>query len=45
VLFRRHPAVAVPCGDTGAAADVDTPQDLAELESRAALLENFRMEK
>ncbi|HEV7525676.1 MAG TPA: nucleotidyltransferase family protein [Acidimicrobiia bacterium] len=34
VLFRRHPAVAVPCGDTGAAADVDTPQDLAELESR-----------
>ncbi len=34
VLFRRHPAVAVPCEDTGAAADVDTPQDLAELESR-----------
>ncbi|MDQ1457356.1 MAG: hypothetical protein QOH28_2976 [Actinomycetota bacterium] len=34
VLFRRHPAVAVPCGDTGAAADVDTPEDLAELESR-----------
>jgi len=34
VLFRRHPAVAVPCDDTGAAADVDTPQDLAELESR-----------
>ena len=34
VLFRRHPAVAVPCGDTGAAADVDTPADLAELESR-----------
>jgi len=34
VLFHRHPAVAVPCGDTGAAADVDTPEDLAELESR-----------
>jgi CTP:molybdopterin cytidylyltransferase MocA len=34
VLFRRHSAVAVPCDDTGAAADVDTPQDLAELESR-----------
>ena len=34
VLFRRHPAVAVPCDDTGAAADVDTPEDLAELESR-----------
>ncbi|MDP9334685.1 MAG: nucleotidyltransferase family protein [Actinomycetota bacterium] len=34
VLFRRHPAIAVPCGDTGAAADVDTPEDLAELESR-----------
>jgi molybdenum cofactor cytidylyltransferase len=34
VLFRRHHAVAVPCGDTGAAADVDTPEDLAELESR-----------
>jgi CTP:molybdopterin cytidylyltransferase MocA len=34
VLFRRHDGVAVPCGDAGAAADVDTPQDLAELESR-----------
>jgi len=34
VLFRRHGGVAVPCGDAGAAADVDTPQDLAELESR-----------
>jgi molybdenum cofactor cytidylyltransferase len=34
VLFRRHPAVAVPCGDTGDAADIDTPEDLAELESR-----------
>jgi CTP:molybdopterin cytidylyltransferase MocA len=34
VLFRRHPALAVPCDDAGAATDVDTPQDLAELESR-----------
>jgi molybdenum cofactor cytidylyltransferase len=34
VLFRRHGGIAVPCGDAGAAADVDTPQDLAELESR-----------
>jgi nicotine blue oxidoreductase len=34
VLFRRHPAVAVPCDDAGAATDVDTPQDLADLESR-----------
>jgi CTP:molybdopterin cytidylyltransferase MocA len=34
VLFRRHAAVEVPCGDTGATADVDTPEDLAELESR-----------
>ncbi len=34
VLFRRHPAVAVPCDDTGAATDVDTPEDLAELESQ-----------
>jgi CTP:molybdopterin cytidylyltransferase MocA len=34
VLFRNHPAVAVPCDDTGAATDVDTRQDLADLESR-----------
>jgi nicotine blue oxidoreductase len=34
VLFRTHGGVAVPCGDAGAAADVDTPHDLAELESR-----------
>jgi CTP:molybdopterin cytidylyltransferase MocA len=34
VLFHRHTGVAVPCGDAGVAADVDTPQDLAELESR-----------
>jgi CTP:molybdopterin cytidylyltransferase MocA len=33
-LFRRHPAVAVPCDGTGAPSDVDTPEDLAELESR-----------
>ena len=34
VLFRRHPAVAVPCDGTGAPSDVDTPLDLAVLESR-----------
>lgn len=35
VLFRRHSeSRAVPCDDAGAAADVDTPQDLADLESR-----------
>ncbi len=34
VLFRRHPAVVVPCDDAGSAADVDTPGDLADLESR-----------
>ena len=34
VLLRRHGGIAVPCGDAGAAADVDTPQDLTELESR-----------
>jgi molybdenum cofactor cytidylyltransferase len=34
VLFRRHPAVAVPCDGTGAPSDVDTPADLALLESR-----------
>jgi molybdenum cofactor cytidylyltransferase len=39
VLFRRHPAVAVPCDDTGAAADVDTPGDLADLESRLTEME------
>lgn len=43
VLFRRHAAVAVPCDGTGAATDVDTPQDLAELESRATETD-FRME-
>jgi CTP:molybdopterin cytidylyltransferase MocA len=40
VLFRRHPAVAVPCDETGTAADVDTPEDLAELESRVTDMEN-----
>jgi CTP:molybdopterin cytidylyltransferase MocA len=39
VLFRRHPAVAVPCDDAGAADDVDTPRDLAELESRLTEME------
>ena len=39
VLFRRHPAVAVPCDDTGAATDVDTPHDLAELQSRLIEME------
>jgi CTP:molybdopterin cytidylyltransferase MocA len=39
VLFRRHPAVAVPCDDTGTAADVDTPGDLADLESRLTEME------
>jgi molybdenum cofactor cytidylyltransferase len=34
VLFRRHPGVAVPCDGTGAPSDVDTPEDLALLESR-----------
>jgi CTP:molybdopterin cytidylyltransferase MocA len=33
-LFRHHLALAVPCDDAGAAVDVDTPQDLADLESR-----------
>ncbi len=38
-LFRRHPAVAVPCDGTGTDADVDTPRDLAELESRLTDME------
>ena len=33
-LFRRHDAVAVPCDGTGSPDDVDTPEDLANLESR-----------
>jgi nicotine blue oxidoreductase len=34
VLFRRHPAVAVPCDGTGSPDDVDTPEDLTRLESQ-----------
>ncbi len=33
-LFRIHDAVAVPCDGTGFPDDVDTPDDLADLESR-----------
>jgi CTP:molybdopterin cytidylyltransferase MocA len=33
VLLRRHVAVEVPCDDTGSPIDVDTPADLAALES------------
>jgi len=34
VLFGRHDALAVPCDGTGSPDDVDTPEDLARLESR-----------
>ncbi len=34
VLSRRHGAVEVPCDGTGEPTDVDTPADLAALESR-----------
>ncbi len=34
VLVRRHGAVEVPCDGTGDATDVDTPEDLAALETR-----------
>lgn len=34
VLLRRHGAIEVPCDDTGEPADVDTPEDLALLETR-----------
>jgi len=34
VLFRTHGAVEVPCDGTGDPADVDTPADLAAIESR-----------
>jgi len=34
VLLRRHGAVEVPCDGTGIAIDVDTPEDLAALETR-----------
>ena len=33
-LLRRHGAVEVPCDGTGEPTDVDTPEDLAFLESR-----------
>jgi molybdenum cofactor cytidylyltransferase len=33
-LVRRHGAVEVPCDGTGEPTDVDTPEDLAALESR-----------
>jgi CTP:molybdopterin cytidylyltransferase MocA len=34
VLLRRHGAAEVPCDGTGEPTDVDTPEDLAALESR-----------
>jgi len=34
VLFERHDALGVPCDGTGSPDDVDTPEDLARLESR-----------
>jgi molybdenum cofactor cytidylyltransferase len=34
VLVRRHGAVEVPCDGTGEPTDVDTPEDLAALESK-----------
>jgi molybdenum cofactor cytidylyltransferase len=34
VLLRRHGAVEIPCDGTGEPTDVDTPDDLAELETR-----------
>jgi CTP:molybdopterin cytidylyltransferase MocA len=34
VLLRRHGATEVPCDGTGEPADVDTPEDLARLETR-----------
>jgi CTP:molybdopterin cytidylyltransferase MocA len=34
VLFRHHDVVEVPCDGTGDPTDVDTPEDLAALESR-----------
>jgi molybdenum cofactor cytidylyltransferase len=36
VLLRRHGAVEVPCDGTGEPTDVDTPEDLAALETRVA---------
>jgi CTP:molybdopterin cytidylyltransferase MocA len=34
VLLRKHGATEVPCDDAGDATDVDTPEDLAVLETR-----------
>ena len=34
VLLRRHGAIEVPCDGTGEPEDVDTPEDLARLETR-----------
>jgi CTP:molybdopterin cytidylyltransferase MocA len=34
VLLRRHGAIEVPCDGTGEPTDVDTPEDLARLETR-----------
>jgi len=34
ILARRHEAVEVPCDGTGEPTDVDTPEDLAALETR-----------
>jgi len=33
-VLDRHTAIAVPCDDTGDPTDVDTPADLADLETR-----------
>jgi molybdenum cofactor cytidylyltransferase len=35
-LMARHPVVEVPCDDTGSAVDVDTPDDLAQLDRDSA---------
>ena len=32
--MKRHDVVEVPCEGTGSAVDVDTPQDLEQLEER-----------
>jgi nicotine blue oxidoreductase len=34
VLFQHHDVVEVPCDDTGSPADIDTPADLANLETQ-----------
>jgi CTP:molybdopterin cytidylyltransferase MocA len=33
-LLAAHPVVEVPCDGTGETTDVDTPEDLADLERR-----------